>query len=214
MTAPAITVGGKDTMGLAAGRMAKHNLKRLPVVNEEGELVGVLSRLDILRLIATAKQPKLPVQTTAGLVRTVQDVMRAEIPSVRAYDDLQTVVDALCEYDSQKLVVVDEAGRPVGLISDSDVVSRIQPSEQRGVLKALRRKATSPRIKVRADELMSPGVITAAPDLPVVEAARQMLAEGRKWIVVVDACGQAVGLVDREILLQSITAYYQSSTSL
>jgi CBS domain-containing protein len=208
MTSPVLTAKMKEPLGLAAGRMVKNHLKRMPVVNLENQLVGMLSRLDILSLVASSRQHKLPSHVEAGVVRTVLDVMRAEIPTVKEDDDLQTVVDTLCENDSHRLIVVDRDDRPIGMISDSDVVTRIQPAEQRGVLQALRKLGKPPSMKMRADELMSPGVITVLPDLPVVDAAQKMLAEGRKWIVVVDADGRALGFVDREILLHSMAAYY------
>jgi CBS domain-containing protein len=48
MTCPAITVGPHVTVPAAARIMSTHHLRRLPVVNEEGKLIGVVSRRDIL----------------------------------------------------------------------------------------------------------------------------------------------------------------------
>jgi CBS-domain-containing membrane protein len=207
MSAPVITIQREDSLGLAAGRMARRRLKRMPVVDEHGKLVGMLSRLDILQQVATVKQPKLPAELPHGMVRTVQDVMRTDLPIVNIGDDLQMIVNAFIETGSQKLIVCDDSGRPVGLISDSDVVSRIQPAEQRGVLGLLRKQQVSLKTKILAEAIMSPGVITIPPQTPVHEAVRQMLAKGRKWLVVVDTHGQPLGLVDRAILLQSVAAF-------
>src|SRR5436305_11751225 len=48
MTAPAITVGPDTDLNTAAWLMSKHNVKRLPVVDAEERLVGVVSRGDLL----------------------------------------------------------------------------------------------------------------------------------------------------------------------
>ena len=51
MTVPAFTIGPDDTVRRAAARMATLALKRLPVVDVDGRLVGIISQRDILRLM-------------------------------------------------------------------------------------------------------------------------------------------------------------------
>lgn len=48
MTCPAVTVGPHATVPAAARLMSTHHVRRLPVVNEEGKLLGIISRRDIL----------------------------------------------------------------------------------------------------------------------------------------------------------------------
>jgi CBS domain-containing protein len=48
MTAPAITVGPDATIPAAARLMNTHHVRRLPVVDEDGNLVGIVSRRDLL----------------------------------------------------------------------------------------------------------------------------------------------------------------------
>jgi CBS domain-containing protein len=50
MTTPAITVAPTATITEAARRMHTAGVKRLPVVNEAGRLVGVVSRADLLKV--------------------------------------------------------------------------------------------------------------------------------------------------------------------
>ena len=52
MSQPVVTLTEDETLGVATSRMVKSGLKRLPVINHDGKLVGVLSRLDILRQVA------------------------------------------------------------------------------------------------------------------------------------------------------------------
>jgi CBS-domain-containing membrane protein len=51
---------------------------------------------------------------------------------------------------------------------------------------------------------MSGVVLSASPDTPLTEATQMMLSQKRKWMVVVDEAGKAVGLVDRQVLLKSM----------
>lgn len=48
MTSPAITVEPTATIAAAARLTAKHHIKRLPVVDGAGRLVGIVSRADLL----------------------------------------------------------------------------------------------------------------------------------------------------------------------
>ncbi|MEV5872836.1 CBS domain-containing protein [Streptomyces sp. NPDC052101] len=50
MSAPAVTVRADATLAEAARAMALHTVKRLPVVNAEGLLEGVVSRGDLLKV--------------------------------------------------------------------------------------------------------------------------------------------------------------------
>ncbi|MFD9078397.1 CBS domain-containing protein [Streptomyces erythrochromogenes] len=50
MTRPAVTVTKDATIPTAARLMARRHLKRLPVVDGEGRLVGVVSRGDLLKV--------------------------------------------------------------------------------------------------------------------------------------------------------------------
>lgn len=50
MTEPAITAGPDDDLRRAAARMVTLSVKRLPVVDGSGRLVGIVSRRDVMRL--------------------------------------------------------------------------------------------------------------------------------------------------------------------
>jgi CBS domain-containing protein len=50
MTSPAVTVQPEASVIAAARLMEKENVKRLPVVNEDGQLEGIVSRNDLLKM--------------------------------------------------------------------------------------------------------------------------------------------------------------------
>jgi CBS-domain-containing membrane protein/PII-like signaling protein len=205
MSKPAITAHIGESLGTVAARMAQHEIKRLPVLDEAGKLVGVVARIDVLRQVMGVETKSQKFQPPKGALMTVQQVMYPQIPAVPADADLAAIVSALVETGMRRLIVIDAHNHPIGLISDSDVVSRIQPRERRGVLAALR-GGPAPISNASTQELMSAGVLTAGPETPLIEAARQMLSQQRKWLVVVDQQGQTLGLVDRQILLRAITS--------
>jgi CBS domain-containing protein len=134
--------------------------------------------------------------------------MSSDIPMVNQDDDLSIIIEKFSKTDSHRLIVVDSKGIALGLISDSDVVARVQPAKRRSILDAFRQIGKPPTGKETAFDLMSPGPLTASPDLPVVDALKMMLDDARKWLVVIDEKGKPLGLVDRQIMFESIASFY------
>ncbi len=209
MSKPVITINQTSSLGEATILMVKKGLKRLPVVNEEGRLVGVLSRLDILRQVGESPTGTNAQRQMAGIATTVNDVMLSTIPMVNQDDNIPMIIEKFTQSQTHRLIVVDSAGKVIGLLSDSDVVARVQPAKRRSILDAFHQISRPPSGKETAYDLMSVDPLMAGPDLPVMEAARKMLAESRKWLVVVDHQKKPLGLVDRQVLLKAITPYYE-----
>lgn len=204
MTAPAITIRGDEPLSVAAARMAEHGIKRLPVLDEKGKLIGVLSRVDVLKQVVSEESKKRAAKAPTGAARTLGDIMIPDIPAIEENAPLADVVARFLEAGTRRLIVVNEAGQPLGLISDADAVTRVQPASQRGVMQALRGGKNLPDEKITASQIMSRQVLSAPPDTSLTEAAHLMLSQKRKWMVVVDADGKAIGLVDRQALLKAV----------
>jgi CBS domain-containing protein len=81
MTAPAITIGPDATIPAAARLMNTHHIRRLPVVDEDGKLVGIVSRRDLLSVF---------LRPDADIVHDVQQVLD-EIPVADSKDVIVAV---------------------------------------------------------------------------------------------------------------------------
>lgn len=204
MTSPAITIRGDESLSIAAAHMAEHGIKRLPVLDEQGKLIGVLSRVDVLKQVVSQEAKRRAAKAPTGAARTLSDIMLPEIPTIEQDAPLANVVARFLEAGTRRLIVVNEAGQPLGLISDADAVTRVQPALQRGVMQALRGKRTVPDEDITAVQIMSREVLSAPPNTSLTEAAHLMLSQKRKWLVVVDAASKAIGLVDRQALLKAV----------
>ena len=62
---------------------------------------------------------------------------------------------------------------------------------------------TTPRQRLLVRDLMRVGVATCPPDTPIVEVARLMLEKQLEGIVVLDAEGEAIGVVTQDELAQA-----------
>jgi len=206
MTQPVVSVKENESLGSATAKMVKAGLKRLPVINEAGKLAGMFSRLDVLRQVADAPFAVPPVQLKSGAVQKVKDIMLTDFPTVNQDEDLSTIVDIFVRGNTHRLIVVDTSGLAIGLISDSNVIARVQPEHRRSILDAFRNIGKPPEGKETAFDLMSQGVTTISLNMSIVDASRKMLAEGRKWLVVADGEQKPAGLIDRQTLLEALVS--------
>jgi CBS domain-containing protein len=90
MSAPPVTIREDQSLAEAATRMYRHGVKRLPVVDETGVLVGIVTRGDLLKAYLRADQD----------IR--QDILRQAVPKVieRAVETVQVQVhDGMVQLD-------------------------------------------------------------------------------------------------------------------
>jgi len=218
MTPNPITLPATTPLAQAAAVMADRKLKRLPVVDEQGRLVGMVSRYDLLKTVAEGlrQRPSEVAQLPAGAPATVGAIMLREVPAVHADTPLAEALDRLLETDKRRVVVVDDASHVVGIITDGDVIERAAKRARPGGLRALldwiaggTRPAeleVAARGRTAADVMTSP-VVTVAPDTPIPEAIRLMMAHKIKRLPVVDASGRLVGLVGRAGVLAAVSIH-------
>ncbi len=79
MTEQVIHVSEETPLGDVVGLMEKHNIKRLPVLSD-GKLVGIVSRVDLLRALATRQAEPMPplAETDATIRAAMNDVLKNE----------------------------------------------------------------------------------------------------------------------------------------
>lgn len=98
----------------------------------------------------------------------VADIMQANVKAIGAADLVGDAVAALAEHHISGLPVTDEAGRLVGVLSNSDILQALaehtDPEERERVFD---------QMEVR--ELMTPRPQTITPDATVRDAAQRML---------------------------------------
>jgi len=204
MTRPVIITSEDTALSHAVGLMKKHHLKRIPVTGKSGKLVGMLSRLDVLRQIVPIENTLSLSTPFLNMPRLVGDVMSAEIPLVYEEDQVEKIITTLMKYQSHRLIVVDDQNRVSGIISDVDIVNRIPGQSKSTILSAFKQSGESMVSNVSARQIMSKEPIQAQVDLPIPEAIQMMISEGRKIMVIVDVEKHPLGLIDRQSLLEAL----------
>ena len=204
MTADPAAVRTTDTLADATRLMAERRIKRVPVVDGEGRLAGILARSDVLRAVGETFPRELATTGEHLGAQTVGELMRADAPVVNAHTDLADLIDAVVSTRLNRAVVVDDENRVLGVVSDAEALRAVEPSGSGGVLGALMRvSGRAPSVGKAAGELISQPPLAVEPDTTIAEAAR-LMSEGRhKLLCVVDSDRRLLGIVDRADLLQA-----------
>lgn len=197
--------------------MLKKRAKRLPVINEDGILCGMLSRLDVFQTIAReapdwSALSRRDVQV--GNLRYVSDIMRRDTRTVEPGTPVEEVIRVITSDDLQRVAVVDGKGKFLGMISDRDLLDafsgrglgfweylacRIGTRDHkrcRGELRKTLREKTA--ADVMQTELVIVGESTA-----IEEAVKLMIDRRLKRLPVVDAEGRYRGMISRDALLKT-----------
>ena len=83
MNGRVFTAGTEDGIKKALRTMREHKIRRLPVVNTDGDLEGILSMNDVV-LRAEANNGKEPEIAFADVVKTYQSICEHPLPMVEA----------------------------------------------------------------------------------------------------------------------------------
>lgn len=210
MTSPVQTLNIKTRVSDAVQLMAKGNVKRLPVVADDGALMGIVSRADVLRAIgrASAVAGHLDVlpDATHG---TAREVMFREVPTATPDTPLQVVLAQIVASPLRRVAIVNEDMKVLGLVHDRDILNDFARKNSPGVLKTIiailsRKEGPEPQINGVARDVMTTDIITIPPDMPLTEVIGTLIERKVKRILVVDAEGRLQGMVDRDTVLKCL----------
>jgi CBS domain-containing protein len=221
MTPDPVTVEARTPLPRVAELMTRRRLKRLPVVDGHAALLGMVSRVDLLRTASGGPERTEPAPRELGLAGDVplSTVMRRDAPVVHPDTPLPEVLQAVISTRLNRALVVDADHRVVGLVTDAELLERLTPSLRPGVLRSLvhrlpfahpspeERSAEQHARAKRASDLMTRDVATATEGTRLSEAIGIVLKGNHKVLAVTDASGALVGMVDRADLLHGLAPH-------
>jgi CBS domain-containing protein len=149
-------------------------------------------------------------------VTTVADIMERDVAVVRPEDSVETLLRTLREHDLPGVPVVNDGGRCVGIVTESDLVLRDEEEDLHlplhidllggtvflGPVKRFEERFRK-AIAATVEEMMTRDPVTIGPEADVREAAR-LIAERRHNRLPVVEHGRLVGVVTRVDVLAAI----------
>jgi len=125
-----------DPVAECARTMRDHNLGFLPVLDDDGRVIGVVTDRDLaLRILALGASPDAPVGP----------VMTREVIWCRPLDELRSAEAQMAGARKSRLVVMDDDGSCAGVISLSDIAHADSLARAGQVLSAVTRREVGER---------------------------------------------------------------------
>lgn len=105
MAPPPVTITGEITVKEALGTIEEHKLGHLPVLDDRGRLVGIVSEKDLLR---------------ADEGDRVEEIMTRDVVTVTEYTALEEAARIMADHRISSLPVMRD-GKLVGIITETDL---------------------------------------------------------------------------------------------
>lgn len=190
MTAPVWTVHASHSMPLAASIMELERVRHLPVIDDGGHVVGLVTHRDILAAQISALSPlSRDERSSLQLSVPVSQVMRREVWTIAPDALVASAARLLRDHRFGCLPVVGE-GKLVGIVTETDLLALV------GVPPV---EAGSQRRLLKVEDAMTHFPVTISPATSIAEARSLMEKYRVHHLPVVDGV-RPVGIVaDRDL---------------
>lgn len=206
MSSPAVTLKHHSRLRDAAARMNQRSLKRLPIVDARGHLLGILTRSDILREFAMQAEMQGGAEGSEfDWLARVEDAELEPAYSIDGEARLGAVLRLMREQSVWRVIVLHN-GQPAGIITGSDLLSRVPNGLREVTTAALQSGGEVPAedFGPSAAELMTTPLLSIQPTMPIHQALRAMIDARIKRLPVVNSDGEVIGLVSRAGLMRGL----------
>lgn len=133
MTSPVVTVPPSATVRQAIRLLHEHDITAMPVVDDSGAMVGIVSDMDLLRgeFQADPRAFALPVAgPDEPPPRLVSDVMIRDVRTAQPTTDVAELAEMMLRTHIKSVPVLDD-GRIVGMISRRDLIAVLARGDAR-----------------------------------------------------------------------------------
>lgn len=137
MTAAVTSVEPSLPVVEAARRMRAEDVGSLPVVDESGQVIGMVTDRDIaMRLVAEGKDAS---------ATTVSEIASGRLVTVAPEQDLDEALELMAAYQVRRLPVVDEGNRLVGIVAQADVALEGKEKKVGEMVEEISQPSSTPR---------------------------------------------------------------------
>jgi CBS-domain-containing membrane protein len=148
MSRELVLIPRKMSLQGAAHRLAQAEISGAPVVDEFGRCVGVLSAMDLVNFLDQGERaakrracecyqvysPWQMVEVELLPVDEVERFMTADVVTASPDARIADLARAMLDAHIHRIVIVDEACRPIGLVTGTDILGALSACQQREVL--------------------------------------------------------------------------------
>jgi CBS domain-containing protein len=130
MSTPVITISPEAGVKQAARLLTEHDISALPVLDQSGELVGIISEADLLELEMRPdpRSQLIPLPPAQRPPRTVAEVMSSDVLVMQDDADVAHVAARMLEAHVKRIPIL-RGRRLVGIVSRRDVIKVVARSD-------------------------------------------------------------------------------------
>ena len=115
MTPNLISVEPSVSVADVAETMDKHGIGSV-LVRENEKIIGIITERDIIKRCVAKIRDRLPREVKA------EEIMTRDLITISGDSDIFEAAKMMSEYDIRRLIVVDNSGKPIGIISMKDIL--------------------------------------------------------------------------------------------
>ena len=187
-----ITDDMEDHFDQCAVRMETFKIGSIVIVNDNGELAGIVSRTDLTKLYASI----------FGGNYLVKNFMSKKIVTCRRSDSLKFALDLMNKNQVSRLVVTDEEGHPVGLISTNTLLTH-SDYFTKGKTRSKDYLLPIDGKKLTVNDLLTDELLTINEEEDLAIAASKMIKNNVGGIPVVDLNQNLIGIVSKSDVVRA-----------
>jgi CBS domain-containing membrane protein len=121
MSTPVHTITGDRSLSDLADLFDRFDVRHVPVIDEEGDVVGLVSDRDLLRNVLTDQADvPLSVRNSAMEGTLVESVMTSEVVTLEPNDTARKAARTMLEHKFGCIPVTEGGSRLVGILTQSD----------------------------------------------------------------------------------------------
>ena len=121
MTRNLITVKPGDDVVVAASKMIENDVRRVPVVNDDGELVGIITSFDLVSKALTK------IETND----VVENYMITTVPTTWDKAPLNVAFESMNQFGLKSILALDDDAKLSGILTETDFISEIEIISER-----------------------------------------------------------------------------------
>ena len=124
----------------------------------------------------------MPIESDTASMTLVGEIMSEEVETISLLSNAQDSAIKMSDKNVSSLVVLDDNGRAIGIISERDLVRRVCTKDV-------------PSNSVKVENVISSPLKTVSPETPIEEVADVMVRDKLRHIVVVGKNLEPVGII-------------------
>lgn len=189
-----ITDGFEDHFDQCSARMETFRIGSVVLVDDNGDLIGIVSRTDLTKAYASVFGGKY----------LVKDFMSKKVVTCRKTDSLKFALNLMNKNNVSRLVVTDENGFPLGLITTNTLLTHSDyfikgKTRSRDYLIPIDNK------KLTVNDLLTEKLITINEEEDLATAATLMIKNKISGIPVIDSKKNLIGIVSKTDVVKAFS---------